>query len=648
MRVTSAYAVVFAAAYLRCVHGLGDNLQSAAISRSQQCRGADCHRDVIIDAYAGADVAAIDKKATPIWNTPAQTLQRSLRAQYPRMLTSQLFMKPKYAIKLHRFTQLNNAKNRRKPGSDNNVHHTGKGSPAHEKTHTKVKGHDSSFIWQSAETATPPAETTTVSGGPGAQMLRQFLFNFENNQYFGEIEVGTPPSKFVVVFDTGSSQLWIPSKQCSSNGCARHRQFDSTQSSTYREPAPGSVASNAYIQYGTGECGMLVSDAPDDRAVLALGADTVRIGPLEVKNQSLGLATYESDHPFGDLPFDGLVGLGFPDAAFSADTDALPLMDNIVKQKLLNRNIMAFYMTKDRTQPGTLSFGSIDPMYVLPGHSPWWFPVVSTDFWEIEMDSILIDGKPMELQRKYNAAIDTGSSLISGPSEVVGPLLEKLSLSGDCSNAASLPTISFVFVDMLGRRIKFDMSPEDYLVRMDEDDADFGMHLATATSSGSSQPGEAAGDHGQRSDGNHDAGGGAARDTTASSEKGDATKSGRKADDGNDRDATSGGQQRTAAKAEWTPDMGTRCAVGIMAMDVPKPKGPLFVMGVSFINRYMAIFDRDAMAVGLVPSAHKQDDSDKQQLLEQDFEISSGERTSPVYNAAQRWASTRTPIQRGR
>ncbi|GBE59304.1 eimepsin [Babesia ovata] len=639
MKVTSAYAVVIAAAYVRCVYGLGDNLQSAAISRSQQCHGANGCQDVIIDAYADADVAATCNKATPTWNTPAQALQRSLRAQYPRMLTSQLFMKPKYAIKLHRFTQLNNAKNRREPGPDKNTRSTNKASSGHERKDRIVKARDSSFTWQSAETASPSAEPTTDAGAPGAQMLRQFLFNFENNQYFGEIEVGTPPSKFVVVFDTGSSQLWIPSKQCSSNGCARHRQFDSTQSSTYKEAAPGSAASNAYIQYGTGEC------------VLALGSDTVRIGPLEVKNQSLGLATYESDHPFGDLPFDGLVGLGFPDAAFSADTDSLPLMDNIVKQKLLNRNIMAFYMTKDRTQPGTLSFGSIDPMYVLPGHSPWWFPVVSTDFWEIEMDSILIDGKPMELQRKYNAAIDTGSSLISGPSEVVGPLLQKLSLSGDCSNANSLPTISFVFVDMLGRRIKFDMSPDDYLVRMDEDDADFGMHLATTTTTGSrsSQPGEAVSDHDKRhDDGNHGVDGGAAGETSANSEGGDAEKSGRNADDVKGRSSTTGEKPRVATKAEGTPDAAMRCVVGIMAMDVPKPKGPLFVMGVSFINRYMAIFDRDAMAVGLVPSAHKQDDSDKQLLLQQDFEISPGECNSPVYNTVQISAPASTPCRHGK
>jgi len=299
--------------------------------------------------------------------------------------------------------------------------------------------------------------------------------------YWGNIQMGTPPQEFKVIFDTGSGNLILPSKECMGPGCAPHRKYSVSDSSTASKVLNEKGESSTNIFFGTGQ---IAGDYVQDQMCL---------GESLCSQIRFIAAGEESDQPFSVTPFDGILGLGFSDLSMGKGF-------NIVDDLLPNGKF-AVFLTDDSNSE--ITFGGYKPESL--ASDIIWAPVSHESYWQVSVDDITFDNKATGLcDGGCQVAVDTGTSMLAGPSDLVDKLTSKLGAKSDCSNFNELPRLGF---QLAGRVLN--LAPDDYMDK-------------------------------------------------------------------------SGGD----------------CDFSVMQLDVPPPKGPLFIFGDPFLRRFVTIYDRAGPNVG--------------------------------------------------
>lgn len=325
--------------------------------------------------------------------------------------------------------------------------------------------------------------------------------------YWGSISLGTPPQHFKVIFDTGSGNLIVPSSQCNSAGCKPHTKYNSKSSTTSSAIQNEKGEGNAEISFGTGN---IAGDFYRDRMC---------IGESLCIDSNFIAADQESTEPFQEIPFDGIMGLGFKDLSMGKGFN---IIDDLSDGGMLPGGQTTFYLTDGGDSEVT--FGGYKSEYL--ASDILWARVDLESYWQVSIDDITFDNKPKKLcGGGCNVAVDTGTSMLAGPSELVDRLTNMLGAKDDCSNFDSLPKLGFQIGDKV-----LNLKPEDYM-----------------------------------------------------------------------------------------DSKGSECSLSFMSLDVPPPKGPLFIFGDPFLRRFVTIFDRNGAGagsrVGFAVAKHSDDNTPPNELI---------------------------------
>jgi hypothetical protein len=248
------------------------------------------------------------------------------------------------------------------------------------------------------------------------------LSDYQDIGYYGPGTVGTPPQTLSILYDTGSNNVWVPTKKF-----GHHAFYNHSLSTTYK--ADGAKFE---IDYQSGPVAGFIS------------VDTIGFGGgLTVPNQKFAeiynVTGLGSDYMDGG--FDGIVGMSFDENS----QDGIPgPMQKLVSSGQLDKPEFAFYLKSKGD--GELTFGGVNPKRFTGVIS--YVPVTKRGYWQIAMEGVKV-GSTSIVSSTVAAIVDSGSSFVMGPTADIDKIAQAVNatpaLAGNytigCHSAG--PTISF-------------------------------------------------------------------------------------------------------------------------------------------------------------------------------------------------------------
>ena len=196
------------------------------------------------------------------------------------------------------------------------------------------------------------------------------LRNDQDIEYIGTIGIGTPPQSFNVLFDTGSSDIWVQGQNC--EGCSDLHTYNHAISQSY-EPTNHPFQ----ISYGSGTVRGDIT------------RETVTIGNLKFEDVLIGVVNSESSD-FSQFDMDAVCGLGFQGLA---DVTNPSITNYISNGNLGASKLFSVYLGSSPH----ITFGSFDLGLVQGNPQVHYTPLISSNnYWSVGVTSFTVQGSASE------------------------------------------------------------------------------------------------------------------------------------------------------------------------------------------------------------------------------------------------------------
>ncbi|KAJ4480255.1 putative aspartic protease [Lentinula aciculospora] len=222
----------------------------------------------------------------------------------------------------------------------------------------------------------------------------------EDELWAGAFSIGNPPQNFLVDFDTGSSDLWIPSSSCKGSICSAKHKYNAGNSSTSKK-----LSGTFSISYGDGS----TVSGP-------ILQDTVTVAGIKVTTQTFSAVT-ELSTEFGMDPTDGISGLAYPSIS---NLGANPFFVNAFSQGVVSSSEFSMFLS---TSGSELYLGGSNPSK-FSGDPEFHDVDTSTGFWQIRGASIEFGSSPVV--SNFETIIDSGTTIMYGPPTAVKTFYAKI------------------------------------------------------------------------------------------------------------------------------------------------------------------------------------------------------------------------------